>query len=387
MKRLIVLFLVTCLMLSGCANILDGSYYYTKPHEDISGQEGNTVVSAENYDQLYNALAKAIEDGVQSQVISIPNYGSRKIEQDIRQVRTRIKWAHPIAAYAVEDISYEFGTSGGQSAIAFTITYSRSQSDLRRIREVWDVQSGKQIIASALDSCEAGVVIYMKRYTDTDFVQFVEDYSEAYPQKVMETPQVSVNLYPDSGEQRVIEIKLDYQNSREDLRNMQNRVSSVFASAVLYVSGDGAQQEKFSQLYSFLMERYDYRLKTSITPAYSLLRHGVGDARAFATVYSAMCAEAGLDCRVVTGTRWGEPWSWNMICVDGYYYHLDLLRSNSDGAFQQYVDAQMEGYVWDYSAYPLCVAPEITETSPSQPEASVPEDSQQTPPSTGTADE
>jgi len=386
MKRLVIAFLVICLLLSGCANFLDGSYYYTTPHENIPGQEGDSAISVENYNQLYHALSRAIEDGVQSQVISVPNYDSNSIEQDIRQIRARIKWVHPIAAYAVEDISYEIGTSGGQSAIAVTITYSRDQSELRRIQEVWDIQAGKQIIASALDNCEAGVVIYMKRYADTDFVQFIEDYSEANPQKVMETPQVSVNLYPDSGDQRVIEIKFDYQNSREDLRNMQSQVSSVFASEGLYVSGDGAQQEKFSQLYSFLVERYDYRIKTSITPAYSLLRHGVGDARAFATVYSAMCAEAGLDCKVVTGTRWGEPWNWNIICIDGYYYHLDLLQSSGESTFQIWEDAQMEGYVWDYSAYPQCIAPEIEETIPSEPQESLPEDVQQPQPSTAAAD-
>ena len=44
------------------------------------------------------------------------------------------------------------------------------------------------------------------------------------------------------------------------------------------------------------MERYDYRIETSITPAYSLLRHGVGDSRAFAVVYAAMCQQAGLEC-------------------------------------------------------------------------------------------
>lgn len=387
MKRLVIAVLVICVLLSGCANILDGSYYYTTPHENVHDQEGDTVISVENYNQLYNALSNAIEDGVQSQVISVSNYDIKKIEQDIRQIRARIKWVHPIAAYAVEDISYEFGTSAGQSAIAVTISYSRDQSELHRIREVWDVQSGKQIIASALDNCEAGVVLHMKRYTQTDFEQFIEDYSEANPQKVMETPQVTVNLYPDSGEQRVIEIKFDYQNSREDLRNMQNQVSSVFASAVLYVSGDGAQQEKFSQLYSFLMERYEYRINTSITPSYSLLRHGVGDARAFATVYSAMCAEAGLDCKVVTGTRWGEPWNWNIIQIDGSYYHLDLLQSNREGIFQIWEDTQMEGYVWDYSAYPQCVAPEVEETVPSEPQASLPEDAQQTPPSTAAANE
>ena len=98
------------------------------------------------------------------------------------------------------------------------------------------------------------------------------------------------------------------------------------------------------------MERFDYTLETSITPAYSLLGHGVGDSKAFATVYAAMCRRADLECLVITGTRDGEPWTWNMVCDDGTYYHLDLLSSHR--GFQELTDNEMEGYVWDYSAYP-----------------------------------
>lgn len=54
----------------------------------------------------------------------------------------------------------------------------------------------------------------------------------------------------------------------------------------------------------------------------------------------------------VSGTREGEPWIWNLICADGEYYHVDLLRSNDAGRFQCYSAAQMAGYVWDYSAFP-----------------------------------
>ena len=109
------------------------------------------------------------------------------------------------------------------------------------------------------------------------------------------------------------------------------------------------------------MERFDYKVETSITPSYSLLRHGVGDSRAFATVYAAMCRAANLECIVVTGTRSGEPWSWNMICEDGYYWHVDLLNSNEKGKFEKKLDADMEGYVWDYSAYPLCDNAPVTD--------------------------
>jgi hypothetical protein len=89
---------------------------------------------------------------------------------------------------------------------------------------------------------------------------------------------------------------------------MQAYVQPVFSSASLYVSGESEQNTKFDMLYTFLMQRNTYRQERSITPAYSLLRHGVGDSKALASVYAAMCRQANLDCRVIFGTRYGEPW-------------------------------------------------------------------------------
>ena len=155
---------------------------------------------------------------------------------------------------------------------------------------------------------------------------------------------------------------------------MQSQVQPVFDSASLYVSGEGEDYQKFSQLYAFLMERFDYKFDTSITPAYSLLRHGVGDCRAFATVYAAMCRSAGLECITVTGTRSGEPWTWNIILDDGCYYHVDLVRSNLAGQFRELTDSEMRTYVWDYSEYPECVgagteAPAEDSTVPAETES------------------
>ena len=151
-----------------------------------------------------------------------------------------------------------------------------------------------------------------------------------------------------------MELTFAYENSTDSQRQMRSQVKTVFDSASLYVSGEGADNQKYAQLYSFLMDRFRYKLETSITPAYSLLRHGVGDSRAFATVYAAMCRNAGLECMTVTGTRNAEPWTWNMICEDGVYYHVDLTQCKENGGFREKADADMNGYVWDYSAFPAC---------------------------------
>ena len=76
-----------------------------------------------------------------------------------------------------------------------------------------------------------------------------------------------------------------------------------------------------------------------------------------------MCRQSGLECQVVVGTRAGEPWFWNMVLDDGYYYHVDLLDCWQKGSYQELTDNLMANYVWDYSAYPVCTgAPVVQET-------------------------
>ena len=353
MKRFAVLCLAACLLLSGCASIMDGRYVSVTPHQAQSSQTGQAPVQASDYSGLLNALEDLAENGLKSGIIYMSRYDQNRIEDDIKNAVDAVTQQNPIAAYAVDTITWELGTNNGQNAVAVNITYTHDQTEIRKIRKTENLEGAKEIIYAQLNNCAAGAVLFVENYVETDFAQLVEDYAFHNPHLVMESPDVTVNTYPRFGSQRVVELKFSYQNSRDALRNMAAEVSPVFASAALYVSGDARDYEKFSQLYSFLTERYDYRFETSITPAYSLLRHGVGDARAFATVYAAMCREAGLTCEVISGTRWGEPWTWNVVSDEGFYFHVDLLHSKERGYFEEWSAAEMDGYVWDYSAYPM----------------------------------
>lgn len=366
MKRWLLMIGILSLLLSGCTGIHDGHYHSVEPHGAQGDQTNSQNISVANFEQLCQALTDLTKQGVKNQVIYFTQYDQGKLEQDMRRAIWRVQTYDPITAYAVEKIIYERGSSSGQPAVAVEISYVHDRAEILKIQKAKTMKDAQQIIYAALNNCEAGVVMLLESYEPTDFVQMVADYAFQFPQMVMEVPQVSETVYPESGLQRVVELKFLYQNSRETLRQMKNQVSSVFASAELYVVGKGPSLEKFAQLYSFLMERYDYQQETSITPSYSLLLHGVGDDRAFASAYAAMCQQSGLKCQVITGTRWGQPWSWNLICVNDVYYHVDLLRCSGDGAFMTRTDVDMEGYVWDFSAYPESIAPEPEPTEPSE---------------------
>ncbi len=379
MRRMICIAAVLCLLLTGC-NWMDGSYSSVTPHKDNTQTSGAAELTASNYVQLQNALVSLVSGGREKGVIYVGGYVQSKVESGMESAVNYIMNQLPLGAYAVESITYELGNSGGKPAFAVEITYRRSLQEIRGIRQVADMRAAGEEILQALANCDASVVLEVASYEETDLAQMVADFGQNYPQLVMEVPQIAVGIYPDSGQTRILELKFTYQNSRDTLRQMQGQVADMFDAAELYVSGASSDHQKIYQLYGFIMERFDYQVQTSITPAYSLLAHGVGDSRAFAMVYAAMCQQAGLECYIVTGTRNGEPRCWNIVRDGEGYYHVDLLRCSEMGGFHRFTDGEMSGYVWDYTAYPACGGytpePETEEPTeePTEPEETQPEE-------------
>jgi hypothetical protein len=351
MKK-IVWVLILALLLTGCGRWMDGSYASVTPHKAKDQPKGQTAYSVETFVDAKNALAEIVENGVQDALLAIEGTNYNTMISNMDRAIQFVMTNHPIASFAVESIEYEQGVVSGVSAFAVKVTYTRNPDEVKNIREAETKEDAWEHVYTALAQCEAGVLVRCRNYSDSDLVQLVEGFAALNPDLVMEIPQVTLVTYPDQGADRVLDVRFTYQTDREALRQMQNYVQPVFSSAALYVrSEEEGEGVKFARLYTFLVERNDYKGDTSITPTYSLLRHGVGDPKAFATVYAAMCRKVGLDCRVVSGTRNGEARYWNIICQDGVFYHVDLLNP---GGFATLTDNQMIGYVWDYSAYPAC---------------------------------
>lgn len=352
MKQLIALSLFLCVFLCGCGTWLDGNYHSVTPHKENSNQSDPENMSASDYADLQNALERMVLNYTESGIITVNQYKSNQLAQDVEQAILYMQQTNPLGAYAIGEIHYELGTTAGLPAVAVNITYLHSRTDIQKIKTYSSIDSVKAAIGSALDECATEVVLYINDYSDMDYVQWVDDYGALHPDMVMEIPEITVSFYPDTGVDRIVELRFSYQTSREALRAMQNKVAPVFEAAELYISDDAEAAQKYAQLYSFLMERFDYQIQTSITPAYSLISHGVGNPEAFANVYAAMCRRVGLECHTVSGTCKGEAWFWNLIFVNDGYYHLDLLHCSQSGAFQMRSNDEMGDYVWDYSAYP-----------------------------------
>ena len=353
-------------LLGGCA-WMDGSYVSVTPHQVSAGQTGSDVTAIGSYADLRRELVTLVDGGQTEGLFTLADYPLERAMADMEKAAAYVTDTYPIGAYAVESITWDFGAGMGANALSVDVQYRHGKARIDQIHTVRWMSGAQDAIAAALNGCDSDVVLQVTGYHDMDYAQFAADYAAQHPDVVMEIPQITARVYPDSGDVRVVELEFTYLNSRESLRNLQSQVRPIFSSAALYVSAEADEQTKYTQLYNFLMERSEYTLESSATPAYSLLYYGVGDSRAFAQVYAAMCRQTGLEAMTVSGTRKGESRFWNIVRNGDVYYHVDLLECARQGYYRELTDGQMGDYVWDYSAYPACGVSVTEETAPAEP--------------------
>lgn len=349
MRKILIPILMLALLLTGCGSWFDGEYHSVKPHISDGIKLPDDVVTVSGYQQVRDALEEMVISGKLQSTFYIDGFDLEMADQYMNMAIEHVRQNSAVGAYAVDKIKYEGGTKGGAAAIAVEVTYLHGRQEILRIKNVENMENVKALLGQAIKNCDPSIVIKVSKYTTMDVELFVQEYANTNPNLCMEMPQVTTNIYPQSGEERVMEVSFLYTNGRDALKSMQSVVFPIFSAAELYVQGSDNVQQKYEQLYSFLMERFDYTIETSITPAYSLLRYGVGDSRAFALVYNRMCKNANLQCQVVSGTRNGEAHYWNKIRYDNAEYHIDLLACNEAGEFLVMRPEEMSGYVWDYS--------------------------------------
>lgn len=351
MKKLKLLFLMTvlCFLLTGCDLWMNGYYHDSQPHMPGLQIADHDQIKVKSYIELRNAIERLVEDCSPKCVIHTQGIAQESVNEYMKMAISYVKLNNPVGAYALQDVKYDIGTNTGVQAVAVEFTYSHLRSEILTIKHIKTMGQAEDVIAYALRSCDASVLIQVEEYEKMDIAKEIQHYADNHPSVCMESPKVTVRVFPEHGRERLLDIQLKYETSKEHLLDMQETVQNIFKSAELYVEGDAADREKFAQLYSFLMERFEYRLEPSITPAYSLLRNGVGDGKAFATVYAGMCRQAGLQADVIYGVRNGEPWHWNRLQTENGTFYLDLLKCAKHGRFQVLGEEELAGYVWDKS--------------------------------------
>ena len=360
MKKIVAVCLLL-VFLTGCGILVEDSYLSvekhseqpTEPTESTDAEE--TVIS--NRNELRGTVLSRIRDWVEYDLLTVRNYDG-DLQADLTEIVRHATDEDPIGAYAVDFIDAQLSGDAASGSIELSIVFRRSAAEVDSIITVSTTSIALRRIQAALTSYETALTLRIRNYEQTDFIAEIRDYCLKNLNIVAAVPETSAAVYPPTGETRILELHFTYPATRETMSEQLASANTILTSAANYIKHGESDSERLELLANFLTTRFQYRLAGTIPsmPAYELLCEHVAHSTSFAAVFRYECALAGIDCWIVSGEKDGLPYDWNIVSIDGVYYHVDLMRSierNESGLNLLHSwQLQSEGYTWDAELYP-----------------------------------
>lgn len=355
-KKLCVLLLMLVVLLTGCRGWINEPFVSVTPHVQEYVQPDQPVAEvATNYDGLYALLLRLIEDGTTQATVDVSEY-TGSLERELQRAITRVRREDPLAAYTVTGITTQTAEVGVRHIVTMKIQYIQNLEIIREMKRVWGPAGVASQVETALKTAESRILLEVNGYQEQELEEVVRAYYMEHLDEVMELPRLTVAVYPDKGNERIMQIDFTYTHDRQTLVAMTDEVQTMLTSAALYIRGQETELARAERLGAFLRPMLTQSGSTT-TPVYSLFHDGIADSDSLAHVFWLLCRDNGLSCQVVTGTKDGEDYCWNILMLDGVYCHVDLMESWLVDDLMPRYDEEMERYTWDGENYPACPKP------------------------------
>jgi len=316
-KRALCLALAGCLLLSGCAAMLERSYSVAAPHADRpTTAEDPSVLRVENYGELVSAVLYLVSQHAEEGVIQLHNYDGSE-EDDLATACLEVSTQDPLGAYAVEYIKHELSRVVSYYQATLAIRYRRTAEQMDSVVNVTGSWAIRDRLQKALSEFEEEVVLRVAYFAE-DEDSLLELVRQAYydaPEFALGMPEVDIDVYPADGRERVVEFVLTYPGDPEELRANASDLSHM-AEDIAQAYWDLDAEDIPAAALRALLEQVDYDPQGS-NHAYGALTEGRANSEGMALAFSLLCRQADVTCGVVEGQRQGEKRFWNSISRSG----------------------------------------------------------------------
>lgn len=148
-KRIAVFSLAVCLLLSGCASLLERSYSVVEPYADrYWDASAEDTLRAENYQDLVNSLLMLVEERAEDGVIRY--YTDGNAYSLAKQATSEVQEETMLGSYLLEDISFLYKASDGFCTLTYTMTYRQDAEDVESLMVLSDSQSLVDLLRLAI---------------------------------------------------------------------------------------------------------------------------------------------------------------------------------------------------------------------------------------------
>ncbi len=370
MRKALAVFLAltTVLGLSGCGRLLESQYsssntHHTQPQGDPS--DADMTLDAANYGQLYNAVTAFLEGGAEHGVVRISGYDG-DMESDLSRAVTTVATSTPLGAYCAYYINYNIVRRVSVYEAHVSIIYRNSPERVRDAVRCGDAQALEETMHKAILARAGTVTVYTSEEA-LDAQAVTDAVERAYyenPGDILYIPDCTVDAYPETGPERLLEVKLDYQYAASTVEQRRSELLEKAREVEASAQG-GSIQEKLLSLAAFFAENVTY--DESVDPsdvqarrynamtAYGALVQQSAVGEGFAMAVKVLCDDLGIECHIIRGRLSNISHTWNLVRMDnGALYHLDCSSYNGSASFRNDVQQMYYNYSWDASLYPKC---------------------------------
>lgn len=348
--------LSAALLLTGCSALLERDYISVTPHNAVPATEGDpSILRADSYQELVNALIYFVNGGMEAGTVRLYT-DAENVESFLSDACLEVVQEDPLGSYCVEFIKYTVDPVVAYSEAHLDITYRRTREQVASIVQATGVTAIRSELESALSSFAPSRTLRI-RYFEEDEAFIHTLARQAYygvPDCALGMPEVDLFLYPNSGQQRIVEILLRYPLDHPELEKRRAALSArleELAAGLAPLSG----QERLMAAGQAVREAGECDPQAGST-AYHLFEEGAADSEGLALAFAALCQKLDLPCQVAWGTLNREPHFWNVVQTTAGWRHLDLSAPEAEDSGPLYTDQQLLelGYLWEEGGFPSC---------------------------------
>ena len=361
-KKCLTLALALLFPLAGCGNMFEEEYHYAAPFTYTVDAESGDAVEISNYNMLKTALMDLIGRHGEDAVFRFNNYHG-SVSDDLASACLEIRTTNPVGAYAVEALSYDTSRIVSYYVADVSVSYRRSAEELERVVWISTLQELDDLVRNTISDYGREMVlrVYMPQVDEAYIAGRAEEIYLSDPVTVVTEPVVEITSYPSEGSNRIYDVRLKYGPNTQKLRTMSRRLTEQISEMTADIPVEDAPQMALN-LAETLFSRMNGSAEKGST-AYAAIVSRSADSKGIALAYKAICNALNMECLTVRGQQFGdagaeEHW-WNIILLDGDYYHVDVSRFGEGRAEAFLIDdaGRWGEYLWDTADYPECAGP------------------------------
>lgn len=359
-------FLIACsLIFAGGCGGSTGEFYSETPHAPNQTADDPFGVSASvsNYYELKSAVLAMIDRHGETSTVPIVDYEGA-LDQDLRAIALEITTINPLGCFAVSSLTFDQTRVLAYRELNIAVQYKRSSEEIASVRETPGVGDLERQLTDLLTGYATSAFYSVSNVSDTDAVLYQRAIKcwLSSPQTAYGLKGITFVSYPESSAQRIIEVKVQWLYTLDEVRAQAKLVNEKIAQIVAGFKGTTLEDKlNFAADYlaqNVVLDEQAIRLvpsqsedypRTEAFTAYGALIGGTAGQAGIAHASKLLCDALGVQSTVVSGTLDGVTHVWLKVQNEEATLNCDLSQS---AILMTEDELKAAGYDYSASVYP-----------------------------------